>query len=95
VLSRTRPWLRWFHVVSLVWESLLNSCLGRCPLTLLENRLETRTGAPPYQSGFLLHYLDKLVYPDISAGLLTIVGVGICVLNLTFHSREIVTGRFR
>jgi hypothetical protein len=95
VLSRTSHWLRWFHVVSLVWGILTELLPWPCPLTLLENWLETQAGVPPYQSGFLLHYLDKLVYPDISAGLLTIVGVGICVLNLTFYSREIATGRFR
>jgi hypothetical protein len=38
-----------------------------CPLTDLENWFEGKAGVQPYQGGFLLHYLDKLVYPDISA----------------------------
>jgi len=32
-----------------------------CPLTLLENWLEGKAGIQPYEGGFLLHYLDKLV----------------------------------
>jgi len=30
-------------------------------LTLLENWLEGKAGIQPYEGGFLLHYLDKLV----------------------------------
>ena len=46
-----------------------------CPLTMLENSLESRAGVQPYQGGFLLHYLDLLVYPNISATLLIIARV--------------------
>ena len=60
-----------------------------CPLTLLENWLEGRAGIEPYQGGFLLHYLDKLVYPDISANVLTIAGVIVCVANLAFYARQV------
>jgi hypothetical protein len=55
---------------------------------VLENWLEARAGVQPYQGGFLLHYLDKLVYPDISASVLTVAGVVICVLNLMFYARQ-------
>jgi Protein of Unknown function (DUF2784) len=62
---------------------------------VLENWLEGKAGVEPYQGGFLLHYLDKLVYPDISASLLTVAGVTICVLNLAFHGRQIWIARLR
>jgi hypothetical protein len=64
-------------------------------LTLLENWLEAKAGVEPYQSGFLLHYLDKLVYPDISATLLTVAGVVICALNLVLYGLQIWSARFR
>lgn len=48
--------------------------LWPCALTVLENWLEAKAGVQPYQGGFLLHYLDKFVYPDISATVLTIAG---------------------
>jgi len=41
---------------------------------VLENWLEAKAGVQPYQGGFLLHYFDKFVYPDISATVLTIAG---------------------
>lgn len=56
-----------------------------CPLTVLENWLEARAGIQPYQGGFLLHYLDRVVYPDISATTLAVAGVLVCALNLTFY----------
>ena len=55
-------------------ESLRNCFFGLVPLTVLENWLEAKAGVQPYQGGFLLHYLDKFVYPDISATVLTIAG---------------------
>ena len=66
-----------------------------CPLTLLENRLDAKGGVEPHQGGFLLHNLDKLVYPDISATVLTVAGVLICVLNLALYGRWMWIGQLR
>jgi hypothetical protein len=64
-------------------------------LTLLENWLEGKAGVPPDQGGFLLHYLDKLVYPDISSAILTAAAVIICGLNLAFYGRQVWVARPR
>ena len=88
LLTRSRPLLRWLHIASLVWGILTELLPWPCPLTLLENWLEARAGVEPYQGGFLLHYLDRLVYPDISANVLTIAGVVVCVANLAFYARQ-------
>jgi hypothetical protein len=59
----------------------------------LKLRLEfsrTRVG-----SCSLLHYLDKLVYPDISAIVLTIAEVIICALNLALYGRQMGAARLR
>jgi len=85
IVALHRPWLRWSHIVSLVWGILTELLPWPCPLTLLENRFEARAGITPYQGGFLLHYLDALVYPNVSATLLTIVGVVVCVGNLAVY----------
>jgi hypothetical protein len=66
--------LRWLHIASLVWRILTELVPWSCPLTVLENWLEAKAGVQPYHGGFLLHYLDKLVYPDISSTMLTIAG---------------------
>jgi len=66
-----------------------------CPLTVLENWLEGNAGVEPAHGGFLLYYLDKLVYPDISSTMLTIAAVIICALNLAFYGRQIWIARLR
>jgi hypothetical protein len=88
LLTRTRPILRWLHIASLVWGIGAEVLPGVCPLTSLENWLESRAGVQPYQGGFLLHYLDALVYPDISGTVLTIAGVAVCLLNLGVYARH-------
>jgi len=95
LLTRSRPVLRWLHIGSLVWGVLIELLPWTCPLTLLENWLEGKAGVEPYQGGFLLHYLDKLVYPDVSATVLTIAGVLVCVLNLGLYGRQMWMARRR
>jgi Protein of Unknown function (DUF2784) len=93
VFMRSRPILRWLHIVSLIWGILTELLPWPCPLTLLENWLEQKAGVEPYQGGFLLHYMDKLVYPDISATALRVVGVLVCAFNLAVYGRR--AWRFR
>lgn len=88
LLTRSRPVLRWLHIVSLVWGILTELLPWPCPLTLLENWLEQKARVEPYQGGFLLHYLDKMVYPDISATALTVAGVIVCAFNLALYGRQ-------
>jgi len=94
LLTRSRPMLRWLHVASLVWGILTELLPWPCPLTVLENWLERNAGVQPDQGGFLLHYLDKLVYPDISSTMLTTAAVIICALNLAFYGRQAWCARF-
>ena len=95
LVTRSRKVLRWLHIASLVWGIITELLPWPCPLTVLENWLEAKAGIHPYQGGFLIHYLDKLVYPDISATILTVAGVIICVLNLAFDGRQIWIARHR
>lgn len=88
-LARCRPILRWLHIASLLWGMLTELLLWPCPLTWLEDWFESKAGIEPYQGGFLLHYLDKVIYPDISATTLTITAVIICGLNLVIYARQI------
>jgi hypothetical protein len=94
LVTGSRPVRRWLHIVSLVWGILTELLPWPCPLTVVENWLEAKAGVQPYEGGFLLHYLDKLVYPDISATILTIAGVIICALNLGFYGRQFWIARY-
>jgi hypothetical protein len=88
LLTRSRPVLRWLHIASLIWGILTELLPWPCPLTLIENWLEQKAGIEPYQGGFLLHYMDKLVYPDISAAALTVAGVFLCAFNLALYGKQ-------
>jgi hypothetical protein len=91
-LTRSRPVLQWLHIGSLVWGMLTGVFYYACPLTLLENWLEQRAGIEPYQGGFVLHYLDKLVYPDLPNWALTSAAMAVCVLNFAIYARRLWTG---
>src|SRR5438477_7933230 len=95
LLTLSRPVLRRLHIISLVWGILTELLPWPCPLTLLENWLEAKAGVQPYQGGFLFHYLDSLVYPDMSATVLTVAGVIVCALNLAFCGRQLCRARLR
>jgi len=95
LVTRSRPILRSLHLCSLTWGILTELLPWPCPLTVLENWLEAKAGVQPYQGGFLLHYLDKVVYPDISATFLTVAGVIICALNLALYGWQMWVARHR
>jgi hypothetical protein len=95
MLTRSRPILRWLHIGSLVWGILTELLPWPRPLTLLENWLEGTAGVEPYQGWFLLHYLDEMVYSDMSSGMLTVAAVAVCALNLAFYGRHIWIARVR
>lgn len=83
--TRARPWLAAFHISSLVYGIVAEVGPWPCPLTLAENFFEARDGVAPYQGPFLLHYLDAIIYPNLSATLLTVCGVAVCVMNLLIY----------
>ncbi|HTW56879.1 MAG TPA: DUF2784 domain-containing protein [Terriglobales bacterium] len=93
--TRRRPLLRWLHISSLAWGILVEITPWPCPLTLLENWLERKAEVVPYQGGFLLHYLDKVVYPDISPRLLTMAGLAVCAWNLAVYLRLLALWYFK
>jgi len=78
--------LRWLHLGSLIRGILVDTLYWTCPLTWAENWLEARAGIAPYQGGFLLHYLDALVYPNMPPSWLTIGGVVVCLANLVIYA---------
>jgi hypothetical protein len=86
--TRGRRVLTGIHIASLIWGVIVEAGPWPCPLTLLEQYLETKAGVGPYQEGFLLHYLDAIVYPDIPARILIGFGVGVCVVNLAIYARR-------
>lgn len=93
--TSSRVLLRWLHLASLAWALLVELLPWSCPLTVLENWLEQRAGVEPYQGGFLLNYLDRIVYPDINPRWLAAAGIMVCLLNLAWYARRAFWDRRR
>jgi len=84
--TRGRRWLTAFHIASLVWGIVVETGPWPCPLTLTEDWFERRAGLAPWHGSFMLHYLNRIVYPDISWRLLTICGGAVCAVNLVIYA---------
>ena len=89
-ITRGRPLLAGLHIASLIWGVAVELGPWPCPLTTLEQWLEARSGAAPYQQGFLVHYLDKLLYPDLPGAVVGWTAAGICVAILGVYGRRLV-----
>jgi hypothetical protein len=89
--TRGRRVLTAIHLASLVWGIAVEAGPWPCPLTLLEQFLEKKAGVDPYRGGFLLHYLDAIVYPDVPASLLMALGIGVCAANLAVYARRLTS----
>jgi hypothetical protein len=83
--TRGHPLLTALHVSSLVWGIIVETDLTSCPLTLTEQYLLSHAGLHQVQSSFLVHYLDRIVYPDLPEMLVVIAGITICAINLSIY----------
>ncbi len=84
--TRGRPVWSALHVLCLFWGIIVEVGPWPCPLTLAEQHFETLAGIQAYQGSFLLHYLDRLVYPNLPWWLVGSVGATICALNLGIYT---------
>jgi hypothetical protein len=92
--TRGRPVLTAVHIASLVWGLAVEVGPWPCPLTALEQNLQERAGITPYSGDFIVHYLDRLVYPDVSPRWLVIGGIAVCTLNLLIYAGRWLRPRY-
>jgi hypothetical protein len=85
IVTRNRSVLRWLHISSLIYSILIENLPWPCPLTLAETRLEALAGIQPYREPFLVHYLEALIYPNISPTLLAWCASVVCVAILAVY----------
>jgi hypothetical protein len=84
--TRGRPFWTGVHIAALVWGILAEVGPWACPLTSLEQALESRIGAPSYAGDCVVHYLDAIVYPHVPVPVIIGFGVGVCALNLLVYA---------
>jgi len=88
LLTRHRPLLAAFHIISLIYGIVIEVAPWPCPLTLAEQWLEGMQGTASYTGSFLVHYLEALVYPDVPQSVLVCGAVAVAALNLVVYGRR-------
>ena len=85
--------LRWqrfalVHLPAVLWALFLELKPGTlCPLTPLEQSLRLRAGEYAYRGGFIEHYLEPIIYPDMSLHDQYVLGIGLFVLTIIIYWR--------
>ena len=88
--TRGRPWLTTLHLASIVWGIIAEVGPWSCPLTTLEQRLESTAGMRSYTGDFLVHYLDAIVYPHLSVRVIVGCAIAVCGANLLVYLTRMV-----
>ncbi|MEN3027928.1 MAG: DUF2784 domain-containing protein [Aquificaceae bacterium] len=65
--------VRGIHLGGLLFALFLNLTHLHCPLTYLEIWLRKKAGAEAYDSSFIIHYLEKLIYIRVDPELLRLL----------------------
>jgi hypothetical protein len=88
LFTRGRPFWSGVHLVTLLYGVVIEAGPWPCPLTVLEQYFERKAGIGSYQQPFLVHYLEAIVYPNISE--ITLVGcaAAVCTINLGIYARR-------
>lgn len=88
--GRKRLYVGVVHVGGLVFAVVMQVAGWCCPLTHLEFWLRRRhlPGAGS-EGSFIIHYLERFVYPDVSLRLVFVLTIVLCVFNLLLYG-----GRF-
>jgi uncharacterized protein DUF2784 len=94
MVTRGRRALTWLHIASLLWGIAFELGPWPCPLTLAEQWLGVRSGRTPYHQGFLVHYLDKLIYPELPEGVIAWSGAVVCAAILGVHGVRLRRGKW-
>ncbi|MDA8155021.1 MAG: DUF2784 domain-containing protein [Actinomycetota bacterium] len=81
--------VRVFHISGLALAFIVQVFDFYCPLTYLEVYLREKANpARVYRSSFLAHYAEKLIYMNISHGLVVFFTILLCGANAFFYLRR-------
>lgn len=85
IWTRGRPGWSGFHILALMWGITAEVGPWPCPLTLAEQWAMTHAGMQGFHGGFIEHYLEATVYPNLPAVWVITAGVLVCALNLGIY----------
>jgi len=78
-----------FHISGLIFAFLIQIFDWYCPLTHLEVWLRSRHDpAISYTGSFIIHYVEKIVYIEISRSLIIIFTILLCGINAWLYLKK-------
>ncbi|MDP4269955.1 MAG: DUF2784 domain-containing protein [Bacteroidota bacterium] len=86
LLVTKHPHAVYFHIPAMTWGALVEFYNIPCPLTGIENYLRMLSGEQGYESGFIQHYLLKLVYPGFTVNTEFLMGCLVIIVNAIIYS---------
>lgn len=85
---RSKP-VKIMHISGLVFAIVIQVFDWYCPLTHLEVWLRSEYDpALAYKGSFIIHYIEKIVYIELSRHLVFIFSVLLCIFNGWFYHRK-------
>ena len=75
--------LRILHLCGIVYVGLLAILREYCPLTILENTVRAKYNPDlTYPGSFIVHHIEKLVYPDVNPSIILVPTISIAVFTI-------------
>jgi hypothetical protein len=90
------PRVAWLHMPAAVWGMITEYAGIICPLTPLENEFRRRAGEAGYGTGFIEHYVTRIMYPHgLTRGIQVVLGTLVLALNLIVYGLAFSRSRSR
>ena len=81
--------VRIFHLSGLAFAILIQIFSWYCPLSYLEVWLRSRHDSSlTYTGSFIIHYVERIVYIELSRYLILVLTLVLCGLNLWLYSKK-------
>ena len=87
VLGRRNRWWRLAHIAAMAYGVLTEILYWYCPLTFLEQYLREHAGEGAYTEPFIAHYLNKIIYINVSQEVLILAAVAVLAINRGLYIR--------
>lgn len=85
VLGRRGHVWKILHLGCMAYGVMIEVFYWYCPLTYLEQYLRTKAGRGTYQDAFIAHYLNQLIYLDVSQWSLILAAAIVLGVNVVLY----------
>ena len=81
---RRRAW-KYVHIGAMGYGVAIEVFYWYCPLTLIEQYLRRRAGRGYYEEPFIAHYINQIIYLDVSQAALIAASIVVLAINTLLY----------